>query len=130
MAKILVVDDDPATRLLYVSLLTPFGHQVDVACDGQEGLDAVRGNVPDLVISDILMPTMNGYDFVSRLRQFSVFESVRVIFQSASFLDHETQALGRACGVSDFISKPCEPEKILAIVNRVLGLPCCRGQAG
>ena len=60
MARILVVDDDQATRLLYFSLLTPFGHQVDLACYGQEGLDAARRNVPDLVISDILMPTMNG----------------------------------------------------------------------
>lgn len=123
MAKILIVDDDPATRQLYVSLLTPFGHQVDEACDGEEGLDSARKLSPSLVISDILMPTMNGYEFVSRLRQFSGFKNVPVIFQSASFLDHETQTLGRACGVNDFIGKPCEPEKILGTVNRVLGLP-------
>ncbi len=75
------------------------------------------------MISDILMPTMNGYEFVSRLRQLPAFQSVPVIFQSASFLDHETQALGNACGVVDFIRKPCEPEEILETVNRVLGLP-------
>jgi PAS domain S-box-containing protein len=123
MAKILIVDDDPATRQLYVCLLTPFGHQVNEARDGEEGLDSVRKLGPGLVISDILMPTMNGYEFVSRLRQFSGFERVPVIFQSASFLDHETQTLGRACGVSDYIGKPCEPETILETVNRVLGLP-------
>jgi PAS domain S-box-containing protein len=123
MAKILIVDDDPATRQLYVSLLTPFGHQVDEARDGEEGLDAARKLAPSLVISDILMPTMNGYEFVSRLRQFSGFESVPVIFQSASFLDHETQTLGQSCGVKDFIGKPSEPEEILGTVNRVLGLP-------
>lgn len=123
MAKILIVDDDPATRQLYVSLLTPFGHQVDEARDGEEGLEAARKLAPSLVISDILMPTMNGYEFVSRLRQFSGFESVPVIFQSASFLDHETQALGQSCGVKDFIGKPSEPDEILGTVNRVLGLP-------
>jgi PAS domain S-box-containing protein len=123
MAKILIVDDDPATRQLYVSLLTPFGHQVNEARDGEEGLAAARNLVPALVISDILMPTMNGYQFVSQLRQFAGFETVPVIFQSASFLDHETQTLGRACGVSDFISKPCEPEEILGTVNRALGIP-------
>jgi PAS domain S-box-containing protein len=123
MAKILIVDDDLATRQLYVSLLTPFGHEVNQAHDGKEGLDAARKLIPGLVISDILMPTMNGYEFVSRLRQFSGFERVPVIFQSASFLDHETQTLGRSCGVRDFIGKPCEAEKILATVNRVLGLP-------
>jgi PAS domain S-box-containing protein len=123
MAKILIVDDDPATRQLYVSLLSPFGHQVNEAHDGEEGLAAARNLVPALVISDILMPTMNGYEFVSRLRQFSGFESVPVIFQSASFLDHETQSLGQACGVKDFIGKPSEPDEILGTVNRVLGLP-------
>jgi PAS domain S-box-containing protein len=123
MAKILVVDDDPSSRQLYVSLLSPFGHQVTEAQDGEEGLHAARKQNPVLVISDILMPTMNGYEFVSRLRQLPAFETVPVIFQSASFLDHETQALGRACGVNDFISKPCEPEEILGTVNRVLGLP-------
>ncbi len=123
MAKILIVDDDPATRQLYVSLLTPFGHEVNEARDGEEGLDAARKHSPILVISDILMPTMNGYEFVSRLRQFSGFESVPVIFQSASFLDHETQSLGQACGVNDYLRKPSEPEEILGTVNRILGLP-------
>ena len=123
MAKILIVDDDPATRQLYVSLLSPFGHQVNQASDGEEGLDAARKLGPGLVISDILMPTMNGYEFVSRLRQFSGFENMPVIFQSASFLNHETQALGQSCGVNDFIGKPSEPEEILNTVNRVLGLP-------
>jgi len=114
---------NPSTRQLYVSLLSPFGHVVAEARDGEEGLNAACTHKPGLVISDILMPTMNGYEFVSRLRQLSEFESVPVIFQSASFLDHQTQALGRACGVNEFISKPCEPEKILGTVNRVLGLP-------
>jgi PAS domain S-box-containing protein len=123
MAIVLIVDDDPGTRQLYVSLLTPFGHQVNEARDGAEGLDAARKLVPGLVISDVLMPTMNGYEFVSRLRHLSGFESVPIILQSAYFLDHETQTLGRACGVNAYIVKPCEPEQILKTVNRVLGLP-------
>jgi CheY-like chemotaxis protein len=123
MAKILVVDDDSASRLLYVSLLSPFGHEVTEARDGQQALETACKFAPALVISDILMPTMNGYEFVSRLRQLPTFENVPVIFQSASFLDHETKALGQACGVKEFISKPCEPEEILGTVNRVLGIP-------
>jgi PAS domain S-box-containing protein len=123
MAKILIVDDDPGTRQLYVSLLSPFGHEVAEAGDGEAGLREARKHSPGLVISDILMPTMNGYEFVSRLRQLASFAAVPVIFQSASFLDHETHALGQACGVKTFIRKPCEPEEILETVNRVLGLP-------
>jgi len=122
MAKILVVDDDPGSRQLYVSLLTPFGHKVIEAADGKEGLEQVRLSSPDLIITDILMPTMNGYEFVSSLREYPTMEKVPVIFNSATFLDHETRALGAACGVSLFILKPCEPEKALAVIHEALGL--------
>jgi PAS domain S-box-containing protein len=122
MAKILVVDDDPRSRQLYVSLLTPFGHKVIEAGDGKEGLEQVRLGRPDLIITDILMPTMNGYEFVSNLRKYETMVNVPVIFNSATFLDQQTRALGASCGVSFFILKPCEPEKALAVVHEALGL--------
>ena len=120
MALILIVDDDLHSRQLYVSLLTPYGHQVIEAADGKEGLELARLRKPDLIISDILMPTMNGYEFVSSIRNFPVLENIPVIFHSASFLDHETRSLGASCGVSLFIAKPCEPEKALAVVHQAL----------
>ena len=123
MARILIVDDDPNTRQLYVSLLTPFGHEVIEAGDGEEGLDRVRQCGPNLIVSDILMPTTNGYEFVSRLRQIPQFAATPVIFQSASFLNHQARLIGKNCGVADFIAKPCDPEEILATINRVLKLP-------
>jgi PAS domain S-box-containing protein len=122
MALILVVDDDVQCRKLYVALLTPIGHQVIEAADGREGLDQARLRNPDLIISDILMPTMNGYEFVSALRKCPSVENVPVVFHSASFLDRETRSLGAACGVSRFIMKPSEPEKVVAIVQEALGL--------
>jgi PAS domain S-box-containing protein len=122
MATILVVDDDVQSRQLYVSLLPPFGHQVIEAGDGRDGLEQARLRKPDLIISDILMPTMNGYEFVSALRKYPTLEKVPVIFHSATFLERETRSLGAACGVSLFITKPCEPEKALSIVQEALGL--------
>lgn len=122
MATILVVDDDPNTRQLYSSLLTPFGHQVLLASDGREALRVAQEHHVDLILSDILMPTMNGYEFVSSLRKQTGHESTKVIFQSASFLSHESRSLGLSCGVEHFLSKPCDPEKILETVNQVLGL--------
>jgi two-component system cell cycle sensor histidine kinase/response regulator CckA len=122
MALILIVDDDFHTRELYVSLLTPFGHQVLEAKDGKEGLEQARLRKPDLIISDILMPTMNGYEFVTSLRNISALNRIPVIFHSASFLDQEARALGASCGVSLFILKPCEPEQALAIVHQALGV--------
>ncbi len=122
MALILIVDDDLYSRQLYVSLLTPFGHQVIEASDGKEGLEQARARKPDLIISDILMPTMNGYEFVTSLRNIPALERIPVIFHSASFLDRETRTLGASCGVSLFILKPCEPERALTIVNQALGI--------
>lgn len=121
-SKILVVDDDERSRLLYVSLLSPFGHQVIEARDGLEGLEKAKTERPDLIISDILMPTMNGYEFVSSLRKIPLLNATPVIFHSASFLDRETRSLGAACGVNLFILKPCEPEKALAVIHQALGL--------
>ena len=129
MAKILIVDDDKNNRQLYVALLTPFGHQVIEASDGKDGLEQARLGKPDLIISDILMPTMSGYEFVSALRKSPTLESVPVIFSSATFLDRETRSLGAACNVSLFIMKPCEPEKALAIVQEALGLEMQRPTA-
>jgi PAS domain S-box-containing protein len=123
MATILVVDDDPNTRQLYGSLLKPFGHSVLEARDGRDGLNLAREHKPDLIISDILMPTMNGYDFVSALRKLPGHGDTNVIFQSASFLDRESRALGTNCGIQDYLSKPCDPQKFLDAVNRALGLP-------
>src|SRR5690349_2973112 len=98
MAKILIVDDDKTSRQLYISLLTPFGHDVKEAGDGKDGLAQARLEKPDLIISDILMPTMSGYEFVSNLRKQPALEKIPVIFNSATFLDQETRTLGAACG--------------------------------
>jgi len=121
MALILIVDDDVHTRELYVSLLAPYGHQVIEAGDGKEGLEQARLRNPNLIISDILMPTMNGYEFVSTLRKLPALEKVPVIFHSASFLDREARSLGSSCGVFLFIVKPCEPEQALTIIYQALG---------
>ena len=121
-SKILIVDDDQGSRDLYRALLTPFGHEVLEARDGREGLEQARRHIPDLVLSDILMPTMNGYEFVSALRKSDAMRNVPVIFHSASFLDKETRSLGAACGVSRFILKPCDPERALEAIHEALGL--------
>jgi PAS domain S-box-containing protein len=123
MANILIVDDDPQTRQLYIALLTPYGHLVREAVDGSDGLSVAQQAMPDLILSDIVMPSMNGYEFVCSLRKLPGLGKIPVIFQSASFLDKEAHALGAKCGVYDFISKPSEPERILETVNRVLRLP-------
>jgi len=123
MATILVVDDYAENRAVLVELLRYYGHHMLEAQDGVEGLAAVENGHPDLVIADILMPTMNGFEFVSRLRQHDPEKCTPVIFYSATFIDSEMQALARACGVSRLIPKPAEPEEVLRIVNEALTTP-------
>src|SRR3954451_13598074 len=116
MATILIVDDHPANRAFLVTLLGYAGHRLSEAADGAEALVAVRAARPDLVIADVLMPTMDGYEFVRRLRADSAIARTPVVFYTATYLEHEAQALARDCGVKYVLVKPAPPEMILRTV--------------
>ena len=120
MPTILVVDDHPANRELLACILGPSGHDVLLASDGEEGLRAANQDRPDLIIADVLMPTMDGYEFVRRLRSDPAVASVPVIFYTAYYLETEALGLAAECGVHEIIRKPAEPSDVLAAVNRVL----------
>jgi signal transduction histidine kinase/DNA-binding response OmpR family regulator len=122
MATILVVDDHPINRNFWVTLLGYQGHSMQEASDGAEALGMARTVHPDLIISDILMPTMDGYEFVRQLRADPTLAYTPVIFSTAHYLDREAEALAQKCGVHYILPKPCEPEVILRIVNAALSL--------
>src|SRR5205085_2079069 len=98
------------------------GHQLLEAGDGAEGLKTARAEVPDLVIADILMPTMDGYEFVRRLRAEPTIAGTPVIFYTANYHEQETRALASACGVSHILTKPAKPEVVLLTVDAALGV--------
>lgn len=110
MATILVVDDRAANRDFLVTLLRYSGHTMLEESSGEAALAAVRAKRPDLVITDILMPELDGYSFVHRLRGEPRIASTRVVFYSATYLEGEARKLADACGVKHIIVKPCEPE--------------------
>ena len=118
---VIVIDDDAANRQLLVTLMNYQGHRVLEARDGREGLELVRSTHPQLVISDILMPTMDGYEFVRQLRTDAVFSDVEVIFYTAHYHEREARALAEQCEVARVLTKPCEPAEILNAVAEVLG---------
>lgn len=120
MARVLVVDDHAANRELIATLLGYAGHQVDEAADGAEALQKVQGAHPALVICDILMPTMDGYEFVRRLRAEPAIAHTEVVFCTATFMESEARALAASCGVSQILFKPCEPQDILDVVQAAL----------
>lgn len=122
MAAILVVDDYPATREILVELLGSSGHSVLEASDGAEALGLVRATRPDLVITDILMPTMDGHEFVRQLRADPTIAGMPVIFYSGVYTQGEAEALARACGVGQVITKPFGLDMVLRIVDATLSV--------
>jgi signal transduction histidine kinase/DNA-binding response OmpR family regulator len=120
MAKILIVDDLAVNRALVATLVGHLGHQPHEAADGAEALELVRRERPDLVICDILMPTMDGYEFVRRLRAEPEIAGTEVIFYSAYYHEREARSLAQACGVTRVLSKPCEPEDLLRVIGEAL----------
>ena len=123
MATILIVDDRPTNRELLVSLLGYRGHRLIESDNGVEGLALARAERPDLVIADIVMPSMDGYQFVRELRADPRIAATRVVFYTATYLEAEARTLAERCGVTHIITKPCDPEIVLRIVDEVLSQP-------
>jgi len=123
MNKVLLVDDDvefcEATNLLLESK----GYEVVMAHDGKEGLAKVRAEKPDIVILDVMMPEMNGYDVCVVLKADSELKEIPIILLTAVdqdlFKTTYTKAMGLMTEADDYIAKPVEPE---VLVNRVQGL--------
>ena len=120
MAKILLIDDRPVNRLFLTTLLGYQHHQLSEASDGAEGLRMAREQRPDLIISDVLMPTMDGYEFVLQLRADPEIGKTPVVFSTAHYLGRESKALAKKCGITSIIFKPCEPQAVLDIVAAAL----------
>jgi diguanylate cyclase (GGDEF)-like protein/PAS domain S-box-containing protein len=120
---ILIVDDRPSNRAFLLTLLGFTPHRLLEADDGAQALALARREQPDLVITDILMPTMDGYAFTQQLRADPALAATPVIFFSASYSMAEMQAMAASCGVRGVLPKPCDPQTILDAVNLELGLP-------
>ena len=122
MAKLLVVDDEPAIRLLLQAILAQEGHEVETAADGVEGLAAVEREMPDVVLLDLAMPNMDGWHFLEELRNKGLRSRVRVIIVSAT-ADAESMARSEAEGVAERIAKPFDASAIVRSVEGVLQEP-------
>jgi two-component system cell cycle sensor histidine kinase/response regulator CckA len=120
MATILIVDDLSANREVLVALLRHQGHQLREAVDGSAGLAAVHAERPDLIITDVLMPVMDGYEFVRQLRTDPTTSTIPVVFYTAHYGEREARALAASAGVAHVLTKPVESEEVLNVVAQVL----------
>ncbi|MGB2894606.1 MAG: response regulator transcription factor [Anaerolineales bacterium] len=114
-AKILVVDDEAVIRDSIADILRLHGYQVLTASNGIEGLEAIRQDIPEMIISDIMMPEMNGYQFYQRVRSHSEWLWIPFIFLSAK-REGEDIRFGKELGVEDYLEKPIDAEDLLAAV--------------
>jgi diguanylate cyclase (GGDEF)-like protein len=123
VAIILIVDTNPDDRRLYITLLGNFGHRLMEASGGVEALDLARAELPDLIITDILMPHMDGFTLVRRLRAEPLLMGIPVIFHTDNYDVSEIHRLARASGIQHILRKPAEPQEVLRAVNESLKRP-------
>ncbi len=119
--RILVADDNADNRLVVVSLLGQLGFVLDEAADGQLALDRARQHRPDLILMDLVMPKLNGFDALEQLRNEPDLADVKVIAFSANVFEQNQQRSFRA-GFDDFIAKPVDMDSLLEKIGTHLDL--------
>lgn len=123
MATILIVDPSPEDRRPYITLLGNYGYRLLEASDGIQALEMARAELPDLIITDILMPNMDGFTLVRRLRAEPLLMGVPVVFQTASYDVTEIHKIAHASGIQHILRKPAEPQEILRAVTESIKQP-------
>jgi PAS domain S-box-containing protein len=119
-ATILVVDDLAANRSFLSTILGHEGHRIVEAVNGREGLAVLRAEHPDLVITDVLMPEMDGYELVRQLRLDPATSRIPVVFYTAHYGEREARALALENGVTHVLAKPAAAADVLSIVADAL----------
>src|SRR5690349_2076996 len=118
--SVLVVNDEPDQLKLMTNLLNKAGYSVLPATDGLEALAVALREPPDLVISDVSMPRMNGLDFCRQMRADQVLKSVPILLVSALQKDTESVVAGLRAGADDYLEIPFNPARLVAKVARLL----------
>lgn len=119
---LLVVEDIPNVLELLEVTLKFQGYQVITARNGQEALDILKKETPALIISDILMPKLDGFAFVQKLRTDPKTQKIPVIFLSATYVTPEDRAFAMRLGAARFIEKPIDTEDFLLTIAELLSL--------
>ena len=118
--KVLAVDDTKNDRLLLTKILLSAGYDVKSACNGIEALEKIELEKPDLIISDILMPEMDGFRFCRELKTNEGTRDIPIIFYTATYTEYEDEKLAMLEGAADFIRKPEEPSRIIEIIKNTM----------
>ncbi len=123
--KILIVDDEVHIRTLLEQSLEDLEEDFDVeihtAENGQEGLDSIRSLHPGLVLLDVMMPMMSGYDVCQAVRENTDFDDVKIILLTAKGQEADRER-GIDVGATKYMTKPFDPDELLDVAKEMLGL--------
>jgi two-component system cell cycle sensor histidine kinase/response regulator CckA len=118
--KFLVVEDDENSRLMLTALIEELGFTVVSACNGREALTMAKDSPPDMIISDIMMPEMDGFALCREVKRNPKLSHIPVIFCTATFTSDEDKKLAQSLGVSRYITKPLETESFIETITKII----------
>ncbi len=119
MAKILIAEDEPDIRELVAFMLRFAGYEVMAASNGEEAVQAATRDIPDLVLMDVRMPRMTGYDACRLMKANPDLHDVPVVFLSAKGQESEIQT-GLEAGAEEYLLKPFSPDELTSRVKTIL----------
>jgi len=118
-SKILIADDDPDLRTIVHDFLETYGFEIVLAVNGQEALALAAQERPDIILLDMSMPILNGWEVARRLRQDPMLRSTPILAFTAHALKGDKEKTLEA-GCDGYVSKPFSPDNLLAEINRLL----------
>jgi diguanylate cyclase (GGDEF)-like protein/PAS domain S-box-containing protein len=124
IVNILIVEDQQDSRYLLTKLLESSGFTVVTATNGKEALDRLRADRFDLIISDILMPVMDGFRLCHAVKSDPMLQAIPFVFYTATYTAAEDEALAYKAGASLFIRKPVEPEAFMVLIRNIVDDVC------
>ena len=118
--KVLIVDDEENIVISMEFLIKQAGYELQIARNGEEALDKVGSFDPDLILLDVMMPNINGFEVCRRIRENPAWQAIKIIMLTAKGREVEV-AKGLALGVNSYIIKPFSTKELMAEVKRILG---------
>ncbi|MDE2307499.1 MAG: response regulator [Xanthomonadaceae bacterium] len=119
MAKILIIDDSPTDVRVFTTLLERAGHQVGAVGSAEEGIDRVRADLPDLVIMDVIMPGMNGFQATRILSRDPGTAEIPIVMITTKSMETD-RVWGMRQGARAFITKPVAEKELLACIDELV----------
>ncbi|OAB60111.1 hypothetical protein AY600_10985 [Phormidium willei BDU 130791] len=126
--RVLLVDDKPQNRMLLTNLLYPLGFEMLEADNGAEGLKKAKQHRPDLIITDLVMPVLDGFEMMRQIRRTPSLENVTIIASSASVFERDRH-FSTSAGSDDFLPRPIEFDRLLLMLEQHLHLVWIRETA-